>query len=151
MSFLFRLLVHYTVYSASANSFFNLLSISLALSLSLTLSFSLSLSLSLSAAISQDGLVCQCREQKAWHGCRSTLGAGAGKHYYEATVTDEGLCRVGWATSQGSHELGKDKYGFGFGGTGKKSYASQFDDYGEVGLVPFYMQSGVNLLPLFTQ
>ncbi len=29
---------------------------------------------------------------------------------------------------------GKDKNGFGFGGTGKKSYASQFDDYGEVGV-----------------
>ena len=27
---------------------------------------------------------------------------------------------------------GKDDFGFGFGGTGKKSYASQFDDYGEV-------------------
>ena len=28
--------------------------------------------------------------------------------------------------------LGKDNFGFGFGGTGKKSYSSQFDDYGEV-------------------
>ena len=27
---------------------------------------------------------------------------------------------------------GKDKYGFGFGGTGKKSFSSQFDSYGEV-------------------
>ena len=27
---------------------------------------------------------------------------------------------------------GRDKFGFGFGGTGKKSFASQFDDYGEV-------------------
>ena len=27
---------------------------------------------------------------------------------------------------------GKDNFGFGFGGTGKKSYSSQFDDYGEV-------------------
>ncbi len=27
---------------------------------------------------------------------------------------------------------GKDKLSFGFGGTGKKSFAGQFDDYGEV-------------------
>lgn len=27
---------------------------------------------------------------------------------------------------------GKDKFGFGFGGTGKKSFGSQFDSYGEV-------------------
>ena len=27
---------------------------------------------------------------------------------------------------------GKDKFGFGYGGTAKKSSASQFDDYGEV-------------------
>ena len=30
-----------------------------------------------------------------------------GKYYYEATVTDEGLCRVGWATQAGTLELGK--------------------------------------------
>ena len=28
---------------------------------------------------------------------------------------------------------GKDKFGFGFGGTGKKSTGNQFDDYGRVG------------------
>lgn len=28
--------------------------------------------------------------------------------------------------------VGKDKFGFGFGGTGKKSTCSQFDDYGVV-------------------
>lgn len=28
--------------------------------------------------------------------------------------------------------LGTDKYGFGFGGTGKKSHNKQFDSYGEV-------------------
>ena len=27
---------------------------------------------------------------------------------------------------------GKDRFGFGFGGTGKKSNQSQFNDYGEV-------------------
>lgn len=28
--------------------------------------------------------------------------------------------------------VGTDKYGFGFGGTGKKSHNKQFDSYGEV-------------------
>ncbi|XP_064401585.1 ATP-dependent RNA helicase DDX1-like isoform X2 [Halichondria panicea] len=82
-------------------------------------------------AISSEGLLIQCREQRAWNGCRSSSGVGGGKVYYEAIVTDEGLCRVGWSMGHASLELGKDKNGFGFGGTGKKSYASQFDDYGE--------------------
>ena len=32
------------------------------------------------------------------------------------------------------HFTGTDKYGFGFGGTGKKSNNKQFDSYGEVTL-----------------
>jgi len=56
----------------------------------------------------------------------------AGKYYYEATVTDEGLCRVGWSTLKATLDLGTDKEGFGFGGTGKKSFGRQFDTYGEV-------------------
>lgn len=50
-------------------------------------------------AITPDGLRCQSREQKEWHGCRANKGVhSAGKYYFEATVTDEGLCRVGWST-----------------------------------------------------
>ena len=37
---------------------------------------------------------------------------------------------------------GTDKNGFGFGGTGKKSYAKQFDDYGEVGVACMYSGCG---------
>jgi ATP-dependent RNA helicase DDX1 len=78
----------------------------------------------------------------------------AGKVYYEVTMTDEGLCRVGWSTRDGkvsvlvalylgifrvanwccipgSLELGFDLLGFGFGGTGKKSSGKKFEDYGE--------------------
>lgn len=55
-----------------------------------------------------------------------------GKWYFEGTVTDEGLCRVGWSTDQARLDLGTDKFGFGFGGTGKKSWNKQFDTYGEV-------------------
>ncbi|XP_055693754.1 ATP-dependent RNA helicase Ddx1 [Lutzomyia longipalpis] len=83
-------------------------------------------------AVSPEGLKCQAREFKEWHGCRCTTGVqGAGKYYFEATVTDEGLCRVGWSTQSANLDLGTCKYGFGFGGTGKKSNSRQFDDYGE--------------------
>ena len=58
-----------------------------------------------------------------------------GKYYFEATVTDEGLCRVGWSTEKAKLELGIDKFSFGFGGTGKKSWGKQFDSYGEVSFV----------------
>lgn len=54
-------------------------------------------------AVTPDGLRCQSREQKEWHGCRANKGiSGSGKYFFEATVTDEGLCRVGWSTSQAS-------------------------------------------------
>ena len=83
-------------------------------------------------AISPDGLLCQSREQKVWQGARATYGvANQGKWYYEVTVTDEGLCRVGFSTSRATFDLGCDDQGFGFGGTGKKSHRRQFDDYGE--------------------
>jgi len=82
-------------------------------------------------AVSPDGLKCQSREQKEWHGARAVKGVtGRGKYYYEATVTDEGLCRVGFSTSQASLDLGTCRFGFGFGGTGKKSNNKQFDSYG---------------------
>lgn len=83
-------------------------------------------------AVTPDGLRCQSREQKEWHGCRANKGvSGSGKYFFEAAVTDEGLCRVGWSTSQAALDLGTDRFGYGFGGTGKKSNAKQFDNYGE--------------------
>lgn len=83
-------------------------------------------------AVTPDGLRCQSREQREWHGCRATTGVkGKGKYYYEATVTDEGLCRVGWSTEKANLDIGTDRFSFGFGGTGKKSNNKQFDDYGE--------------------
>lgn len=85
-------------------------------------------------------------------------------------MSDEGLCRVGWAAASSALDIGTDKCGdegqggtsclmpltwgtpptppllprcplphrrqsFGYGGTGKKSHARQFDDYGQVGWV----------------
>jgi len=82
-------------------------------------------------AVSADGMRCQSREQREWHGGRAVKGVtGRGKYYYEATVTDEGLCRVGFSTDQASLDLGTCRFGFGFGGTGKKSNNKQFDSYG---------------------
>ncbi|CAG0887653.1 unnamed protein product [Cyprideis torosa] len=83
-------------------------------------------------AITPEGLRCQSREQKEWHGCRATRGVHSkGKWYFEAIAEDEGLCRVGWSTSKASLDLGTCPSGFGFGGTGKKSNNRQFDSYGE--------------------
>ena len=77
------------------------------------------------------GYKCQSRHERSWYGCRATIGAFAGKVYYEVSVADEGLCRVGWATRAARLELGTDSQGFGFGGTGKKSHDKAFDDYGQ--------------------
>uniref|UniRef100_UPI00358FAECF ATP-dependent RNA helicase DDX1 n=1 Tax=Myxine glutinosa TaxID=7769 RepID=UPI00358FAECF len=86
-------------------------------------------------AIGSQGFRCQSREAKSWHGCRSTKGLTKGKYYYEVVCHDDGLCRVGWSTDRASLDLGTDRFGFGFGGTGKKSNNKQFDSYGE----PFTM------------
>lgn len=83
-------------------------------------------------AVTPDGLRCQSREFKEWHGSRCTTGVKSkGKYFFEAIVTDEGLCRVGWSSDKAALDLGTDRFGFGFGGTGKKSNNRQFDDYGE--------------------
>lgn len=84
-----------------------------------------------SFAIDQSGLLCQSREHTKWQGARANLGVIKGRWYYEATVTDEGLCRVGFSTQNGTYDVGTDRETFGFGGTGKKSTARQFDTYGE--------------------
>ncbi|XP_055594121.1 ATP-dependent RNA helicase Ddx1-like [Uranotaenia lowii] len=83
-------------------------------------------------AVTPDGLRCQSRDLNRWQGCRATTGVkGQGKFYYEATVTDEGLCRIGWSMGKAKLNLGTDKCGFGYGGTGKKSHGNTFSDYGE--------------------
>ncbi|CAG9772685.1 unnamed protein product [Ceutorhynchus assimilis] len=82
-------------------------------------------------AVAADGLRVQSREQKEWHGARCTRGVKSGKWGFEVTVTDEGLCRVGWSTLSANLDLGTDKCGWGYGGTGKKSNSRQFDNYGE--------------------
>ncbi|KAI9544263.1 hypothetical protein NQZ68_005313 [Dissostichus eleginoides] len=60
------------------------------------------------SAIGPDGLYCQSREFKECYGCRSTKGVTKGKYYYEVTCHDQGLCRIGWSTSQAALDLGND-------------------------------------------
>lgn len=70
-----------------------------------------------------------------WVGGRSTLGVCKGKAYFEATLLEEGnqgVGRVGWSTARANYNLGTDKYGFGYGGTGKKSHEGRFETYGEI-------------------
>jgi ATP-dependent RNA helicase DDX1 len=45
-------------------------------------------------------------------------------------VLSDGLARLGWSTAASSLELGTDKGGYGYGGTGKKSNSKDFKDYG---------------------
>ncbi|KAI3416068.1 ATP-dependent RNA helicase ddx1 [Globodera pallida] len=78
------------------------------------------------------GLVCESNHPKLWSGTRAVRGVkGSGKYYYEALIESDGLCRMGWSTARANLNLGTDDQGWGFGGTGKKSHAGQFEDYGQ--------------------
>jgi ATP-dependent RNA helicase DDX1 len=83
-------------------------------------------------AVDGSGLVCQSRAERQWQGARTERGVRSGAHYYEATVCDEGLVRVGWSQLAAKLELGTDAFGYGYGGTAKKSNNRQFDSYGEL-------------------
>lgn len=74
-----------------------------------------------------------------WQGCRANKGIirkrgnqsqQVGKVYYEVHFSEQGLARVGWSFGEASFDLGTDRFGFGYGGTAKKSNNKQFADYG---------------------
>lgn len=77
-----------------------------------------------------DGLRCSS-SGKFWAGAHGTHGVQSGRHYFEVKITGNGIARVGWADRSASLELGKDAFGFGFGGTGKKVTGNKYEDYGE--------------------
>lgn len=68
---------------------------------------------------------------KGWAGGRATVGATAGRLYFEVTLEDSGLCRAGWASRAAAFEIGRDRRSFGFGSTAKKSHGGAFADYGK--------------------
>ena len=50
--------------------------------------------------VNPEGMLCLSMDA-AWSGIRATKGVvNKGKYYYEATVSDEGLCRVGWSLNE---------------------------------------------------
>uniref|UniRef100_A0A0M3JF04 ATP-dependent RNA helicase DDX1 (inferred by orthology to a human protein) n=1 Tax=Anisakis simplex TaxID=6269 RepID=A0A0M3JF04_ANISI len=58
-------------------------------------------------AIDPDGLLCQSRDPQKWNGARCNRGVfGKGKYYYEGSVNDNGLCRLGFSTSDALLDLG---------------------------------------------
>lgn len=81
-------------------------------------------------AVSEDGLKGQSRRHDKWAGARATVGVKAGAHYFEAEVSDEGICRAGWAARGAAFNLGTDAGGFGYGGTAMKSNGGSFQPYG---------------------
>eukprot|EP01041_Mallomonas_annulata_P009470 gene9470-19665_t len=82
--------------------------------------------------IDPDGISCQSMDDKNWVGARASHGIFSGKAYFEFRITRAGgLCRLGWSTKSANLELGMDSHGFGYGGTGKRSYNRAFENYGE--------------------
>ena len=82
-------------------------------------------------AVASDGCTVQSRQEFKWGGIRADRGVINGNYYFECTIHDDGISRVGWSTVAASLELGTDQHGYGFGGTGKKSNNRKFDSYGE--------------------
>ena len=78
------------------------------------------------------GLELSSTANNAWAGGRGALGvSGGGRYHYEVRQLSPGICRAGWSSLSAKLALGTDKQGFGFGGTGKKSFGNVFDTYGE--------------------
>ncbi|RWS06321.1 ATP-dependent RNA helicase Ddx1-like protein [Dinothrombium tinctorium] len=86
------------------------------------------------SVLSSDSLSVQSKEN-TWQGVRTNKGVKRSddrnnKFYYEAYFTEPGLARVGWSYHYASLDLGTDKNGWGYGGTGKKSNSRNFENYG---------------------
>eukprot|EP00923_Selenidium_pygospionis_P039667 GHVN01068889.1.p1 GENE.GHVN01068889.1~~GHVN01068889.1.p1 ORF type:complete len:780 (+),score=115.74 GHVN01068889.1:303-2342(+) len=80
--------------------------------------------------ITPDGMSAKSDDRDKWNGIRAGVEVYKGKYMYEVSV-GKGLCRMGWASATAKLNLGTDDRGFGFGGTGKKSWNSKFEDYGD--------------------
>eukprot|EP00466_Bigelowiella_natans_P009201 jgi/Bigna1/18887/gw1.38.5.1 len=83
-------------------------------------------------AIGPSGVVCQSRAmgRRDWFGVRANTGLLRGRYYFEVTVKDDGLSRVGVSSINSSLNVGTDGASFGFGGTGMKSHKGNYEKYG---------------------
>ena len=96
-------------------------------------------------SVDASGLRVQSRDVRQWAGCRCTAGidlsqissntsssssSSSSSFYYEVRVCDEGIVRLGYATADGSLNLGTDGYGWGYGGTGMLAHRNKFEHNG---------------------
>ncbi|XP_034293948.1 heterogeneous nuclear ribonucleoprotein U-like protein 1 isoform X1 [Pantherophis guttatus] len=79
-----------------------------------------------------------------WSGARATYGVRRGRVCYEMKINEEisvkhlpptepdpHVVRIGWSLDSCSTQLGEEAFSYGYGGTGKKSTSSKFENYGE--------------------
>ncbi|XP_078517180.1 heterogeneous nuclear ribonucleoprotein U-like protein 1 isoform X2 [Lissotriton helveticus] len=79
-----------------------------------------------------------------WSGARATYGANKGRVCFEMKILEEiavkhlpasepdpHVVRIGWSLDSCSTQLGEEPFSYGYGGTGKKSQNSKFENYGE--------------------
>lgn len=76
-------------------------------------------------------LTAKCENGAVWSGIRTTAAIATGKYEWEVELlNDGGLIRVGASGLSANRNLGRDSMGWGFGGTGKKVWNNDFEDYG---------------------
>ncbi|XP_053330157.1 heterogeneous nuclear ribonucleoprotein U-like protein 1 [Spea bombifrons] len=79
-----------------------------------------------------------------WSGARATHGVCRGRVCFEMKVMEEiavghlpstepdpHVVRIGWSLDSCGTQLGEEPFSFGYGGTGKKSTNSKFENYGD--------------------
>ncbi|CAH2314253.1 heterogeneous nuclear ribonucleo U 1 isoform X1 [Pelobates cultripes] len=79
-----------------------------------------------------------------WSGARATHGANRGRVCFEVKINEEiavghlpasepdpHVVRIGWSLDSCSTQLGEEPFSYGYGGTGKKSTNSKFENYGQ--------------------
>jgi ATP-dependent RNA helicase DDX1 len=80
----------------------------------------------------------QSRDKTRWAGCRCSAGIPAtlkdnkdGLGYsFECEILDkDGIVRVGWSSEDASLQLGTDRDGFGYGGTGMKANNGKYEPF----------------------
>lgn len=81
----------------------------------------------------------QTQDKTRWAGCRCSAGVLINDlkkdddtvgYAFECTVLDkDGTVRIGWSSEDASLQLGTDKDGFGYGGTGMKVNSGKYDPF----------------------